>query len=49
MSRVEELLDQRAERVGLGEAGDLVAELEVVEDLLDVRREAVEVGARSRP
>ena len=42
--RVEELLDQRAERVGLREARDLVAELEVVEDLLHVRREAVEVG-----
>ena len=42
--RVEELLDQRAERVGLGEARDLVAELEVLEDVLDVRREAVEVG-----
>ena len=42
--RVEELLDQRAERVGLREPRDLVAELEVVEDVLDVRREAVEVG-----
>ena len=42
--RVEELLDERAERVGLREPRDLVAELEVVEDLLDVRREAVEVG-----
>ena len=42
--RVEELLDQRAERVGLREARDLVAELEVLEDLLHVRREAVEVG-----
>ena len=42
--RVEELLDQRAERVRLREPRDLVAELEVVEDLLHVRREAVEVG-----
>ena len=42
--RREELLDQRAERVGLREARDLVAELEVLEDVLDVRREAVEVG-----
>ena len=42
--RVEELLDQRAERVGLRQRRDLVAELEVVEDVLDVRREAVEVG-----
>ncbi len=40
----EELLDQRAERVGLGEARDLVPELELLEDVLDVRREAVEVG-----
>ena len=38
-----ELLDQRAEGVGLGEARDLVAELEVLEDVLDTRREAVEV------
>ena len=44
MSGVEELLDERAERVGLGEARDLVAELEVLEDVLHVRREAVEVG-----
>ena len=42
--RREELLDQRAERVGLGEPRDLVAELEVLEDVLDVRREAVEIG-----
>ena len=42
--RVEELLDQRAERVGLREPRDLVAELEVLEDVLHVRREAVEVG-----
>ena len=41
---VEELLDELAERIGLGEAGNLVAELEVVEDVLHVRREAVEVG-----
>jgi hypothetical protein len=40
----EELLDQRAERVGLREPRDLVAELEVLEDVLDVGREAVEVG-----
>ncbi len=53
-----ELLDQRAERVGLRQARDLVAELEVLEDVLHVRREAVEVGfevglelllARARP
>ena len=40
---VEELVDQRADRVGLRERRELVAELEVVEDVLDVRREAVEV------
>ena len=40
---VEELVDQRADGVGLGERRELVAELEVVEDVLDVGREAVEV------
>jgi hypothetical protein len=40
----QELFDQAAERVGLREARDLVAELEVVENLLDVGREAVQVG-----
>ena len=40
---VEELVDQRADGVGLGERCELVAELEVVEDVLDVGREAVEV------
>ena len=40
---VEVLLDQRAEGIGLGQSGDLIAELEVVEDLLHVGREAVEV------
>ncbi len=42
--RGEQLLDQRTQHVGPGEARDLVAELEVLEDLLDVGREAVEVG-----
>jgi hypothetical protein len=41
--RVEELVDQRAERVRLGERGQLVAELEVLQDVLDVGREAVEI------
>jgi len=41
--RVEELVDQRTDRVGLGEGCELVAELEVVEDVQDVGREAVEV------
>ncbi len=40
---VEELVDQRADGVGLGERRELVAELEVLEDVLDVGREAVEV------
>ena len=41
--RREELLDQRAEGVGLGQAGDLVPELELLQNVLDVRREAVEI------
>jgi hypothetical protein len=41
--RAEELFNQGAERVGLGEARDLVAELEVVEDLLHVGREAIQI------
>ena len=35
--RREELLDQCAESVGLGQAGDLVPELELLQDVLDVR------------
>ena len=35
--RREELLDQRAQGVGLGQAGDLVPELELLQDVLDVR------------
>ena len=46
--RREELLDQRAECVGLGQARDLIAELELLEDVLHVRREAVEVGLEIR-
>ena len=42
--RVEQFVDQVTERVGFREPRDLVAELEVVEDLLDVGREAIEVG-----
>ena len=38
-----ELLDQGAQDVGAGQARDLVAELEVVEYVLHVRREPVEV------
>ena len=39
-----ELLDQGPQGVGFGEAGELVAELEVVEDILNVWGEAVQVG-----
>ena len=39
-----QFLDQRAKGVGFGQSRDLVAELEVVEDVLDVGREAVEIG-----
>jgi len=42
--RLEEFLDQRAQGVGLGQAGNLVAELEVIEDFLDVGRKAVQIG-----
>jgi hypothetical protein len=42
--RREELLDERAECVGFGELGDLVAKLEVLQDVLDVRGESVEIG-----
>ena len=38
------LLDQGAQRVGAGQSRNLVAELEVVEDVLHVGREPVEVG-----
>ena len=41
-----EFLDQRAQGVGLREPLDLVAELEVLEDVLHVGREPVEVGAK---
>jgi hypothetical protein len=41
--RRQQFLDQRAERVRLRQAWDLVAELELLEDVLDVRRKAVQV------
>ena len=44
-----QFLDQRAERVGFGEARDLVVEFEVFEDVLDVGREAVQVCLEVRP
>jgi len=40
---VEELVDQRADGVGSGQCGELVAELKVIENVLDVGREAVKV------
>jgi len=40
--RVEELLDEGAERVGVAEGLELVAELEVADDVLDVGGEPVE-------
>ena len=46
---VEELFDQRAQRIGLGQPRDLVAELEVLEDILHVGRKAVEVGFKVGP
>ena len=41
---VRELLNQRPECVRTREPRDLVSELEAVEDLLDVRREPIEIG-----
>ena len=41
---IEKFLDQGAKRVCLGEPRDLVAELEIVEDVLDVRREAIQIS-----
>ena len=38
---IEELLDEHAERVGFGEAWDLIAKLEVGQDVLHIGREAV--------
>jgi hypothetical protein len=40
----EELLDEAAENVGLDQGGDLVAELELVEDFLDIGRKAIKVS-----
>ncbi len=40
---VEELVDQRAQRIRFGQRWQLVAELEVLQDVLDVGREAIEV------
>ena len=40
---VKKLVDQRADGVGLGQRVQLVAELEVLQDVLDIGREAVEI------
>ena len=48
-SRRGEFLDQRAERVDLRRARDLVVELEAAEDVLDVGRESVEAVLEVRP
>ena len=41
---VEELLDHAAENVCFRQRGNLVAELKLVKDLLDIGREAIEIG-----
>jgi len=40
---IKELVNQRADRVRFGKCGQLIAELEVVDDVLDIGREAVQV------
>ena len=40
---IEELADQGAQSVGFGESGQLVAELEVIDDVLNVGGKAVQV------
>jgi hypothetical protein len=40
--KVEEFLDQGSERVGSRQSRDLIAELEAIENFLDIRRKAVE-------
>ena len=47
--RRSQLLDKRPQRVRLGQARHLVTELEVVDDLLDVGREAVQIRLEVRP
>ena len=46
---IEELLDERSERIALRETRDLVAEFEIVEDVLYIRRKAVEVRLEVGP
>lgn len=45
---VEEFDEERAKGVGLGQTRDGVAELEVIENVLHVRRKAVEIGFKVR-
>ena len=45
---VEELLDERAKRIRVNQRGNLIAKLEFVEYLLNVRAEATEVGFKVR-
>src|SRR6266542_3694047 len=40
---IKKLADQRAEGIRLGERGELVAEFEILKDVLNVLREAVQV------
>jgi len=40
---IEELVDQRTDGVGLGQRLELIAELEVLDDVLNIGRESVEV------
>ncbi len=47
--RIEELLDQRSDRIGSRQARDLVAELVRVEDLLHVGRDPVEISLEVEP
>src|SRR5262249_10348072 len=42
--RVEKPFDQAAKDIGSNQPRDLVAEFKLVENLLDVRREAVKIG-----
>jgi predicted RNase H-like nuclease len=42
--RVEELDDERTEGVGSREAWDLISEFKIIENFLDIRREAIEIG-----
>jgi len=46
--RREEFFDQRAKCVRLGKARDLIAEFELLQDVLDIGREAVEVRLEIR-